>query len=227
MGRWGWSALSKGRSDVAYKEEALVDKQTGEFMIKTKDIGDIISYNYLNRLNDHKQNVIKTAQDMRIFGNMYSIEFNKEFPKICENGKILSIQQGTDVLSGLNTNDPNFVDTDFIKIPYKFNKFLLSIDLSSLVVKENIYTVREIDPTIEFTYFVRNIPIASNDFHVSMRLSELKKHVFTIPKLTYDGDKPLEWEMFIIKNINIKKENYDVVNTQYRDILHSIFIVVE
>lgn len=221
MGRWGWSALSKGRYNEAYKEEALVDKQTGEFMIKTKDIGDIISYNYLNRLNTHKQNVIKTAQDMRIYGNLYTIEFNKDFPMICENGAIINVDDDTDWDTGVNTRDPQMTDTDFIKIPYKFNKFLLSLDLSSLVVEEGIYTVKEIDPVIEFTFRTHFRDIDDGFIEdISMRLSELKKHVFTL------GYQEHDWEYFLITNINIKKENYSTSDT-YRDILHSIFIVID
>ena len=231
-GRWGVSALSKGNANVAYNEEILVDKETGEFLIKTKSTGDIISYNFLNRLDNHKHKVISTAHNMRIYGKIYLVNFDRDYPIICSDGEILNLDDNTDIDSGLNTSDPSYITTDFIKIPYHFTKFMLSIDLSSLVIQEGVYTIKEINPTINITYNLRGYNSVTGLYEtssktVSLLLTDLNKHIFTPAMFFIVNGSIINWDTFYISNINISKANYDVVDTVYRDILHSIILVVE
>ena len=73
--RFGVSLLSKDRNRKAYNEELLVDKKTGELLVRTPE-GDIVSFNSASR-KEHVLNEFRTrANNLGIYGDYYDIIFN-------------------------------------------------------------------------------------------------------------------------------------------------------
>ena len=67
--RFGISGLSKENVNEAFLEEILVDKMSGEMLIKTPN-GDIVSFDYNNRLKTNLVNIKHTGDDLNIYGNI-------------------------------------------------------------------------------------------------------------------------------------------------------------
>lgn len=72
-GRWGISLLSKNRFTESHKEELMIDKSTGELVIKDT-YGNIISYDYSTRRNNIITKCINIAQSNNLMGGIYSIK---------------------------------------------------------------------------------------------------------------------------------------------------------
>lgn len=73
--RFAISGLSKNRSDEAVNEEILLDKHTGEFLIKNKD-GVVISTDYFSRRSSTMNNVTMIADKSNIGGDLYEIDID-------------------------------------------------------------------------------------------------------------------------------------------------------
>lgn len=73
--RFAISGLSKNRSDEAVNEEILLDKYTGEFLIKNKD-GVVISNDYLSRRSSTMNVVSMIADRSNIGGDLYEIDID-------------------------------------------------------------------------------------------------------------------------------------------------------
>ena len=73
--RFGISLLSKDRFSDAYNEEVMIDKSSGEVLVKTPD-GDVISYNYNSRLKSHIIEMKAIANNLSVYGDILNIEFD-------------------------------------------------------------------------------------------------------------------------------------------------------
>lgn len=73
--RFGISLLSKDRFTEAYNEEVMIDKLTGEVLVKAPT-GDTISYNYNSRLKSHIVETRAIANNLSVYGDIISIEFD-------------------------------------------------------------------------------------------------------------------------------------------------------
>lgn len=77
--RYGISLLSKNRYAEAYNEELMIDKSTGEILVKTTT-GDVISYDYNSRVNNAIRNLRANALELGVFGTIGSITFDNQYP---------------------------------------------------------------------------------------------------------------------------------------------------
>ena len=73
--RWAISLLSKSNLEFAYNEEVMIDKNTGEIVVKTAT-GDAISYNYLSRLEGNIMEARHSSSNVGVFGSFYNITFD-------------------------------------------------------------------------------------------------------------------------------------------------------
>lgn len=73
--RFGISLLSKEKLEDAYLEELMVDKSTGEVLVKTPS-GDTISYNYNSRVKSHLTETKTIANNVSVYGDIISIEMD-------------------------------------------------------------------------------------------------------------------------------------------------------
>ena len=93
--RFGFSALSKSNFLDAYNEEILVDKETGEFLVKSPD-GQLLSYDYNNRI-DHIHNDVKSVMNnLNVYGDLYMFTQSadsKTVPSMLVAGDIFSTEE--------------------------------------------------------------------------------------------------------------------------------------
>ena len=110
MQRFALSALSKERYPESVKEEIMVDKNTGEILLKDKS-GYIVSADTTNRLALAMRKAISDAEQSGICGQFYQMTFDDiELPKmISYNKNILSKP---------------------LDLSSQINKFLLNFDIS-------------------------------------------------------------------------------------------------
>ena len=73
--RFGISLLSKKNHSNAYNEELMVDKDTGEVLIKSPT-GHTISYNYNSRSQSQIATTKSIANNLSIYGDIISIELD-------------------------------------------------------------------------------------------------------------------------------------------------------
>lgn len=132
LNRWALSALSKSRKSESQNEEIMIDKSTGEFLIKTLD-GYVISYDSLNRLKNHINTVTANANNFRIQGDMFSLEIPEiEFPNV--------VWGDTNLLSG-----PLLLKTSLKKV-------LISIDMDCLIMNATGSKLSQYEPDIRIDY---------------------------------------------------------------------------
>ena len=126
------SALSKSNIDTAYNEEIMVDKLTGEFLIKTPN-GDTVSYSHKARIDNAISMIKKVANDNLVYGDIYQLQSdNIVFPLLPE--------AGTNILNSIES------------INTKFSKILFNIDLTSLTVNNTGISNIDNDPTVSIEF---------------------------------------------------------------------------
>ena len=162
--RYVMSALSKKRKEISVPKEIMMDRETGEIQIKSED-GNIISYNYLNRLNSHIDTLVFNSYNADIYGEIYELEIdNLDLP--CR------VEHYTNILDG-----------ELIIAEGDFKSFMLSIDIDSICPSDIISTLDSSEIPIELTigytvgnsktmvtitepaYKINRMKITKNDLH--------------------------------------------------------------
>lgn len=113
---FGISALSKANKHVAYDDELLCNKETGEMCVHTSD-KDVISYNYFTRMKMNMELVAATALFNSFYGTIYTIQ-----------------PDDIDDLPSVIVNDTIATDID---IEVESKAFILGISLDVLAIQEN------------------------------------------------------------------------------------------
>lgn len=117
--RFGFSMLSKSRYNEAYLEEVMVDKATGEFLIKSPD-GRVVSYDYNTKLHNIHSDIKNTMHNHNLYGHLYECHLTDPtsiYP--------LSI-------------DSSFVmDINAITLVKPTARCMLHIDIAGMVANEN------------------------------------------------------------------------------------------
>ena len=195
---WGISLLSKSKYPRAYREEVMINKLTGEVLVKTPE-GDVVSYGYLSRYQAHISEATNAAYAMNIYGPMYRVELTGvTYP---------------DVVS----LDTNLIEDEPIVIASSYRKFMLSIDVDVIKIEDNELVNPGIDPTVAISYSVKkNGSYGTEEIYLST-VSELNKHIFEL------GSDPIE-ELSII-NITLGIDSS--VDSTVRAILSNMILVVE
>lgn len=174
--RWGISALSKENKDIAYPEEIMVNKSTGEFVIKSKDNDKIISYEYNSRLKSHLDTVTMTAYNMGICGKIYLMDI---FPNVDMPDNIVKREPYHHIISGMDDN---------------ISKIMLSIDMDCLTVigsSTNIRTNPEIDCVIELT-----LTDSTEQIDINCTLDELNSTVIDVSKYDTIEEIRIAWTVY-------------------------------
>lgn len=148
--RFGISLLSKDRYKNAYNEEVMIDKQTGQILIKTPELnhGDIISYDYNSRITSHITTIKSIANNVSVYGDIVSINFNDDVtPFIMEYSKN-HITTPIDIMYNNCKKAIFHADIDAITvnsngISYARNNMLVEMELS-LIYTDNMIS----DPTV-------------------------------------------------------------------------------
>lgn len=89
--RYGVSLLSRDNHIKAQNEELMVDKETGQILLKRVD-GNIMSYDAMTRFRQSAARINDTATKQLMFGKIYANFLdNKPLPCAFENGEELLI----------------------------------------------------------------------------------------------------------------------------------------
>lgn len=114
--RFALSALSKKYKNKSVPTEIMIDKETGEIQVKSED-GNVISYNYLSRLNAHIDTFVFNSYNADLYGIIYELE-NSSLDTPCTVNK-----------------DTNLIDSNVLITNTDFKAFMISIDLD--IIKPN------------------------------------------------------------------------------------------
>lgn len=132
---FGISALSKFNKDIAYLNEIMCNKETGEMLVRTPD-GDTISYNYFNRLKTSIDTLTLASIHYNILGDLFKIApFDIELPSPVE----------STIDSSIRINNPSI------------KGMILTVSVDGILISENnisLMTISDIyvDYTITITY---------------------------------------------------------------------------
>ena len=130
INRFAISALSKEFHDQSLNEEIMVDKNTGEFLLKSKK-GTVISYDAIARRRSTITDATECATTQNMMGNMYELALEEyNLPAIVPyNDNILA---------------------NSISLKQNLQKVLFYIDIDEIIEGE-LAQVSEADPKVEIT----------------------------------------------------------------------------
>jgi len=195
MQRFAVSALSKERYLESVNEEILVDKLTGEILIKDKN-GYIVSADTTNRTAFAMKKAISDAEQSGICGQFYQMTFDDmELPKM--------INYNKNILS-----EP-------LQLSSEINQFLLNFDIS-----EHFCDTNSIDLLNETECEVRvEGKRGSQQFIVTKKVNDMNKFIINSMDYCNDDSSPIQ-----ITNITFTPASYAISDIRYRISLHNIFI---
>lgn len=195
MQRFAVSALSKDRYLESVNEEILVDKLTGEILIKDKN-GYIVSADTTNRTSLSMKKAISDAEQSGICGQFFQITFDDmQLPKM--------ISYNKNILS-----EP-------LELSSTINKFLFNFDVS-----EHFCDTNSIDLLNDTECEVRvEAKRGTQQFIVTKKVNDMNKFIINSMDYCDDDSKPI-----IITNITFTPASYAMSDIRYRISLHNIFI---
>lgn len=195
--RFAVSGLSKQRYAEAVKEEMLMEKYTGEFLIKNKD-GVIVSADTVNRSAAAFANAVLTAEQTGICGDIYLLEVdNVVAPNI--------VQYDVNLLA-----EPLTLDEGIGRVLFNF-------DVSEYKYVDNLTQQLEKESSVE-------VVIKSGEeksIVKVLKINEMNKWVFDSSKHFGPLEAPLT-----IESIKIKCEPEFVGVKEVKTILHNVFLTI-
>ena len=112
--RFGFSLLSKENHHIAYLEEVMIDKRSGEIVIKTPET-DLISYDFNSRVKSHIIDIKTFANNVGAYGDICIVDFdNKTCPFIMD-------------------YDTNYIITP-VDIPFVCSKIIIHSDIDPITI---------------------------------------------------------------------------------------------
>lgn len=195
MQRFALSALSKDRYPESVKEEIMIDKNTGEILLKDKS-GYIVSADTTNRLALAMRKAISDAEQSGICGQFYQMTFDDmELPKM--------ISYNKNILS-----EP-------LDLSSQINKFLLNFDIS-----EHFCNTDSIDLLNETECEIKvEAKRGSHQFIVTKKINDMNKFVINSMDYCNDDSNPIS-----ITGITFIPAPYAIGDVRYRISLHNVFI---
>lgn len=200
--RFAVSALSRIHKNNAIPGEIMIQKETGQVLIKTNS-GDVISYSSLARFKNHIDTLTIMAFNLNISGDMLSIELDDiELPEV--------IQMNFNLLS-----EPLLIGTSLKKI-------LVSIDLDCVEMSSNDGLI-EHEPFIKIDLmFKKDEDIITSSINLlntqnNMNVINVSNHINTADFLNYET---------YITGITVVP-NPQMTEVSIKNILHSILVIRE
>ena len=204
--RFGISALSKSRIADAYKEEIMVDKATGEFLVKTPE-GDTVSYNHTLRVDNALELLKKNSENNSLYGDIYQLTLD-------------------DVVFPVTTTADTNLLTTTQTITDEMSSFMINVDVSCLTINPDGFTTENNDCKVVVEYNVSySDGTTSNNTVATMLKSDLDNARIYLPSVnTITGLNLID--------IHVTNDVYDhgtssiVTRTNLRHIVHSIHVIV-
>lgn len=180
-----------------YNEEILVDKSTGEMLIKTPVVGNVISYNYHTRFSEHVNRMITKSFEHSIL--------NCDVTRIDPNGMSFP------TISPIGVN---LVD-DGVTINHGVASLMVSLDIDKLIISDGMISeTPDYDLNIEYSIKSYYIGEERETYTGTMSLHDLNSHVFHFKE---------RCDSVVIDRLYIAPT--DEVDT--RNILHSILLLYD
>lgn len=217
--RFGISLLSKSRFKKAYLEEVLIDKNTGEILVRTPE-GDVVSFDYSSR-RDYKIDEFRSkANHMGIYGDYYEIMFNMDnenTPNDDTDDEYTSLPMMVDVnVEYIDASSPVVLDLASTRNTKKFKRFSLYLDLplypytysaedDSLISFTNYGYIPKVTLTMQCVFDDNR----TKSFEISDFVDNINGNIFNLS--TYLTDTELTKDINELKIINFK------INNSYRD----------
>lgn len=212
--RWGFSLLSKYNHEIAYREEMMVDKLTGDIAIKTPK-GDIISYNYNAKLGEHLKSARNDANNLGIYGEIYNVPFaNRILPM------------------SMNDNIPNLYDHVYVKGDIK--RFMLHCDIDSVKIDIDKFSIEKYYGVATFGIrFHYDDGTVSDIITKNINTIMMNDTIFDLSNVGYFTNlnitkniTGIELTQFDITS-NIDAREVAVNGLEIRHIINSLFIITE
>lgn len=199
LNRFAISGLSKKYNAQALPEEIMVEKNTGEFLIKSPD-GMVISYDAIARRRSTITDATECAVTQNMIGNMYELLLDKY------------------MLPAIIPYDEEVLD-NAVNLKQNMSKLLFYIDIDE-IIKKDIAEVSESMPIVslllecKFGANTRDIVMEKplNEFNNS--IIDFKKEVENLP----------DQYNVILKSIVFRKNESNVDDTFM--ILHNMMITI-
>ena len=199
--RYGISALSKSRFTDAYNEEIMIDKMTGEILVKTPH-GDVVSYNYNSRISSALQAIRVAADKVGVYGDIYSIKFDGQCPMVIESGQNYAAES--------------------VSIPFTKNVFMFYIDMDSIAINETGFSSVEFDPEVTIEFRVKYVDDTTSEVYLNKKVvSEWNVTKLNLKEgiVELDSAKPIS---------HITIENFSVGSSAgAREILNGFYMVLD
>ena len=193
--RFAVSGLSKDRYSEAKNEEMLVDKITGEYLLKNRE-GFVVSSDTTNRMKSAINKAIIDAEQSGICGDLYQIELtNYIFPCVIP-------------------YQTNILDESF-QLPAEINRFLFNFDVSEQYCQANQLDTRtEVESSVMI-----DVRRGNEEFSITKKISDMNKLIINSMDYCTDDEYPIE-----ITSIMFIPESYYIGDSSYRLLLHNMFI---
>lgn len=148
-------------SDI-YNEELIVDKSTGEVLVKTPELGNVISYNYHTRYNNH---ILKLT--------------TMSFEHCLSQMSIYQVDNDDIVYPNIdNAFNKNLVDSG-ISITHGCNAVVISIDIDSVDVQAaKLSTKKSSDILVEYRIVSEYLGVENESYSGTMSVHDINDHVF-------------------------------------------------
>ena len=214
--RFGISLLSKEKFNTAYDEEVMIDKNTGEILVKSSS-GEVISYNYNSRLNSHISETKLIANNLGVYGDIVSIEFDDTYAPFTMEF------------------DKNYVPTPITIMYIKCKKLLFNLDLDPITMENNIISHNRNNIIIELSFSLYYTDATTSEpLTISCPINELNSNLFILndnSSIVVESGKRIagiQLNSFIVKNIIADNSGNIVPHSSIiRPIFNSLFAVIE
>lgn len=198
LNRFAISALSKKYKDQALNEEIMVDKTTGEFLIKSPN-GTLMSFDAINRRRSTINDATDYALMQNMYGNMYEVK-----------------------IDGLTLPEPISYDTELLAEPVNLKtnlkKVLFFIDLDEVIHDGDIGEATENEPIVSMTILCKSAG-DSKEIILEKELKDINNNVIDISSYVDFGNTSYSVR---VESLSFKKNTSDNVNTVL--ILHNIIV---
>lgn len=200
LNRFGISALSKRNKDIAVNGEMMLDKETGEVLVKSQTDGFVISFDALARTKSMLEDADHMNQMMNMKGKVYLLDLDHlHLPLTVE-------------------YDQNLLDNTILLKEGNLERMLFHIDLDEIVpnpVAGRSTTEPYVNLDIHCSRKGVSLEEYSIDFNICKPLSEINSRIILSEELEleYDiMDYKVELEgISIVKNPNNTVPNSRIV----------------
>ena len=208
LNRFGISALSKQNANTALEEEIMVDKTTGEFLLKSRE-GYVISFDAMARRKSMLENIDQINSMMNMGGDVYMIDLDHlHLP--------CPVEYNTNILqNSVVIKDKNLT------------KLLFNIDVDE-IIPDVVAGVSEHEPVAELVIHATkpgdNGEIYCVTFTIEKPLSQINNRVIRIEDIVLEV--PLNVYKVSLVSLKLKRNpNNTCPNSKL--FLHNIAVTVE